>query len=174
MSGGVAVIKVGAATETEMKEKKDRVDDALSATKAAVEEGIVIGGGAAVLKAARKINLDLKDDEKIGAEIVIRAVEAPIKQIAENAGFDGGVVVYNVENNNNENNGFNAATGEYVDMFEAGIIDPAKVERVALQNAVSVSSLLLTTEAAVTEIKEDTPAPAMPDMGGMGGMPGMM
>ena len=150
LSGGVAVIKVGAATETEMKEKKDRVDDALSATKAAVEEGIVIGGGAAVLKAARKINLDLEGDEKIGAEIVIRAVEAPIKQIAENAGYDGGVVVYNVENNDNENNGFNAAIGEYVDMFEAGIIDPAKVERVALQNAVSVSSLLLTTEAAVT------------------------
>lgn len=174
LAGGVAVIKVGAATETEMKEKKDRVDDALSATKAAVEEGIVIGGGAAVLKAARKINLDLEGDEKIGAEIVIRAVEAPIKQIAENAGYDGGVVVYNVENNDNENNGFNAATGEYVDMFEAGIIDPAKVERVALQNAVSVSSLLLTTEAAVTEIKEDNPTPAMPDMGGMGGMPGMM
>ena len=172
LSGGVAVIKVGAATETEMKEKKDRVDDALSATKAAVEEGIVIGGGAAVLKAARKISLDLEGDEKIGAEIVIRAVEAPIKQIAENAGYDGGVVVYNVENNDNENNGFNAATGEYVDMFEAGIIDPAKVERVALQNAVSVSSLLLTTEAAVTEIKEDKPA--APDMGGMGGMPGMM
>jgi len=175
LSGGVAVIKVGAATETEMKEKKDRVDDALSATKAAVEEGIVIGGGAAVLKAARKINLDLTGDEKIGAEIVIRAVEAPIKQIAENAGYDGGVVVYNVENNDNENNGFNAATGEYVDMFEAGIIDPAKVERVALQNAVSVSSLLLTTEAAVTEIKEDKPAmPDMGGMGGMGGMPGMM
>ena len=172
LSGGVAVIKVGAATETEMKEKKDRVDDALSATKAAVEEGIVIGGGGAVLKAARKINLDLEGDEKIGAEIVVKAVEAPIKQIAENAGYDGGVVVYNVENNENENYGFNAATGEYVDMFEVGIIDPAKVERVALQNAVSVSSLLLTTEAAVTEIKEDKPA--MPDMGGMGGMPGMM
>jgi len=172
LSGGVAVIKVGAATETEMKEKKDRVDDALSATKAAVEEGIVIGGGGAVLKAARKINLDLEGDEKIGAEIVVKAVEAPIKQIAENAGYDGGVVVYNVENNDNENYGFNAATGEYVDMFEVGIIDPAKVERVALQNAVSVSSLLLTTEAAVTEIKEDKPA--MPDMGGMGGMPGMM
>jgi len=174
LAGGVAVIKVGAATETEMKEKKDRVDDALSATKAAVEEGIVIGGGAAVLKAANKINLDLEGDEKIGAEIVIRAVKAPIKQIAENAGFDGGVVVYNVESNENENYGFNAATGEYVDMFEVGIIDPAKVERVALQNAVSVSSLLLTTEAAVTEIKEENPAPAMPDMGGMGGMPGMM
>jgi len=174
LAGGVAVIKVGAATETEMKEKKDRVDDALSATKAAVEEGIVIGGGAAVLKAANKINLDLEGDEKIGAEIVIRAVKAPIKQIAENAGFDGGVVVYNVESNENENYGFNAANGEYVDMFETGIIDPAKVERVALQNAVSVSSLLLTTEAAVTEIKEENPAPAMPDMGGMGGMPGMM
>jgi len=174
LAGGVAVIKVGAATETEMKEKKDRVDDALSATKAAVEEGIVIGGGAAVLKAANKISLDLEGDEKIGAEIVIRAVKAPIKQIAENAGFDGGVVVYNVESNENDNYGFNAASGEYVDMFEAGIIDPAKVERVALQNAVSVSSLLLTTEAAVTEIKEENPAPAMPDMGGMGGMPGMM
>ena len=174
LAGGVAVIKVGAATETEMKEKKDRVDDALSATKAAVEEGIVIGGGAAVLKAANKIDLDLEGDEKIGAEIVIRAVKAPIKQIAENAGFDGGVVVYNVESNENENYGFNAATGEYVDMFETGIIDPAKVERIALQNAVSVSSLLLTTEAAVTEIKEENPAPAMPDMGGMGGMPGMM
>ncbi|RUM55494.1 MAG: molecular chaperone GroEL, partial [Nautilia sp.] len=173
LSGGVAVIKVGAATETEMKEKKDRVDDALSATKAAVEEGIVIGGGAAVLKAANKINLDLEGDQKIGADIVVRAVKAPIKQIAENAGFDGGVVVYNVENSDDENYGFNAATGEYVDMFEEGIIDPAKVERVALQNAVSVSSLLLTTEATVTEIKEEK-APAMPDMGGMGGMPGMM
>ena len=173
LSGGVAVIKVGAATETEMKEKKDRVDDALSATKAAVEEGIVIGGGAAVLKAANKIKLDLEGDEKIGAEIVVRALKAPIKQIAENAGFDGGVVVYNVESNENENYGFNAANGEYLDMFEAGIIDPSKVERVALQNAVSVSSLLLTTEATVTEIKEENPAPAMPDMGGMGGMGGM-
>jgi len=175
LSGGVAVIKVGATTETEMKEKKDRVDDALSATKAAVEEGMVIGGGAAVLKAANKISLDLEGDQEVGANIVIRAVKAPIKQIAENAGFDGGVVVYNVESNENENYGFNAASGEYVDMFEAGIIDPAKVERVALQNAVSVSSLLLTTEATVTEIKEESAgAPAMPDMGGMGGMPGMM
>jgi len=172
LSGGVAVIKVGATTETEMKEKKDRVDDALSATKAAVEEGMVIGGGAAVLKAANRINLDLEGDQKVGAEIVVRAVKAPIKQIAENAGFDGGVVVYNVESNENPNYGFNAASGEYVDMFEAGIIDPAKVERVALQNAVSVSSLLLTTEATVTEIKEES-APAMPDMGGMGGMGGM-
>ena len=172
LSGGVAVIKVGAATETEMKEKKDRVDDALSATKAAVEEGVVIGGGAALLKASAKINLDLKGDEAIGAEIVNRAVAAPIKQIAANAGFDSGVVANNVLENSDANYGFNAATGEYVDMFEAGIIDPLKVERVALQNAVSVSSLLLTTEATVSEIKEEKPAP-MPDMGGMGGMGGM-
>ena len=174
LAGGVAVIKVGAATETEMKEKKDRVDDALSATKAAVEEGTVIGGGAAVLKAAAKIDVsDLADDELIGAEIVKRAVQAPVKQIAKNAGFDAGVVAHFVATSENENTGFNAATGEYVDMFEAGIIDPTKVERVALQNAVSVASLLLTTEATITEIKEDK-APAMPDMGGMGGMPGMM
>jgi chaperonin GroEL len=172
LSGGVAVIKVGAATETEMKEKKDRVDDALSATKAAVEEGVVIGGGAALLKASAKINLNLEGDEAIGAEIVNRAVAAPIKQIAANAGFDAGVVANNVLENNEVNYGFNAATGEYVDMFEAGIIDPLKVERVALQNAVSVSSLLLTTEATVSDIKEDKPAP-MPDMGGMGGMGGM-
>ncbi len=172
LAGGVAVIKVGAATETEMKEKKDRVDDALSATKAAVEEGIVIGGGTALVRAANKVNLDLCGDEKIGAEIILRAIKAPLKQIAENAGFDPGVVANNVESADNENIGFNAATGEYVDMFEAGIVDPAKVERVALQNAVSVASLLLTTEATVSEIKEEKPAaPAMPDMGGgMGGM----
>ena len=174
LSGGVAVIKVGAATETEMKEKKDRVDDALSATKAAVEEGIVIGGGSAVIKAAQKINIDCEnDDEKIGVEIVKKAVEAPIKQIASNAGYEAGIVAMKVKEAN-ENTGFNAATGEYVDMFEAGIIDPTKVERIALQNAVSVGSLLLTTEAAVTEVKEENSAPAMPDMGGMGGMPGMM
>ena len=171
LAGGVAVIKVGAATETEMKEKKDRVDDALSATKAAVEEGIVIGGGTALIRAASKVNLELEGDEKIGADIILRAIKAPLKQIAENAGFDPGVVANNVENAKNENIGFNAATGEYVDMFEAGIVDPAKVERVALQNAVSVASLLLTTEATVSEIKEEKPAaPAAPDMGGMGGM----
>ncbi|WP_187648121.1 chaperonin GroEL [Nitrosophilus labii] len=170
LSGGVAVIKVGAATETEMKEKKDRVDDALSATKAAVEEGIVIGGGTALVRAASKVSLELSGDEQIGAEIILRAIKAPLKQIAENAGYDPGVVANNVENADNENIGFNAATGEYVDMFEAGIVDPAKVERVALQNAVSVASLLLTTEATVSEIKEEKPAaPAMPDMGGMGG-----
>ncbi|HIP58863.1 MAG TPA: chaperonin GroEL [Campylobacterales bacterium] len=176
LSGGVAVIKVGAATETEMKEKKDRVDDALSATKAAVEEGVVIGGGAALLLASSKIKLDLDGDQAIGAEIVKRALSAPLKQIAENAGFDAGVVANNVAIDKNENHGFNAATGEYVDMFEAGIIDPVKVARVALQNAISVSSLLLTTEATVSDIKEVTPPsmPPMPDMGGMGGMPGMM
>ncbi|RXJ75678.1 chaperonin GroEL [Arcobacter sp. F155] len=175
LSGGVAVIKVGAATETEMKEKKDRVDDALSATRAAVEEGIVIGGGAALIRAASKVSLELDGDEQIGADIVLRAIKAPMKQIATNAGFDAGVVVNEVEKADNENFGFNAATGEYVDMFEAGIVDPAKVERVAMQNAVSVASLLLTTEATVTDIKADAPAaPAMPDMGGMGGMPGMM
>jgi len=165
LSGGVAVIKVGAATETEMKEKKDRVDDALSATKAAVEEGIVIGGGAAVLKAAKNINVECEnDDEKIGVEIVKKAVKAPIKQIAQNAGYEPGVVALRVEEAD-ENTGFNAATGEYVNMFEAGIIDPTKVERIALQNAVSVGGLLLTTEAAVTEEPKEEKAPA----GGMGG-----
>ena len=174
LSGGVAVIKVGAATETEMKEKKDRVDDALSATKAAVEEGIVIGGGAALVRAAAKVNLELEGDQKIGCEIILRAVKAPMKQIAANAGYDTGVVVNAVENAENENIGFNAATGEYVDMFEAGIIDPLKVERVALTNATSVASLLLTTEAAIYELpkadSEDLTAGMPPQMG----MPGMM
>ncbi|QOP45227.1 chaperonin GroEL [Sulfurimonas paralvinellae] len=177
LSGGVAVIKVGAATETEMKEKKDRVDDALSATKAAVEEGIVIGGGAALVRAAAKVSLDdLEGDQKIGAEIILRAVKAPVKQIAKNAGYDTGVVVNAIENAESETIGFNAANGEYVDMFEAGIIDPLKVERVALTNATSVSSLLLTTEAAIFELPKEEAA--APDMGaGMPpqmGMPGMM
>lgn len=175
LSGGVAVIKVGAASEVEMKEKKDRVDDALSATKAAVEEGIIIGGGAALVRAAAKVSLKLEGDEKIGYEIIKRAISAPIKQIATNAGFDDGVVVNNVEKDSNANHGFDASNGTYVDMFEAGIIDPLKVARIALQNAVSVSSLLLTTEATVHEIKEDKPAmPDMSGMGGMGGMGGMM
>jgi len=172
LSGGVAVIKVGAATETEMKEKKDRVDDALSATKAAVDEGIVIGGGAAFIKAGAKINLTLEGDQQIGAEIILRAISAPMKQIALNAGYDAGVVVNEVMKSSNENVGFNAATGEYVDMLEAGIIDPLKVSRVALLNATSVSSLLLTTEATISDVKEEAEAP-MPDMGGMGGMGGM-
>jgi chaperonin GroEL len=171
LSGGVAVIKVGAPTETEMKEKKDRVDDALSATRAAVEEGIVIGGGAALIKAALKVSNDLIGDEQIGADIIIRAVTAPMKQIAANAGFDPGVVVNEIAKNKNKNIGFDASTGQYVDMFEAGIVDPTKVERVAMQNAVSVASLLLTTEATVSDVPADnvTAAP-MPDMGGMGGM----
>ena len=159
-----------------MKEKKDRVDDALSATKAAVEEGIVIGGGAALVRAAAKVNLELEGDQKIGCEIILRAVKAPMKQIAANAGYDTGVVVNAVETATSETIGFNAATGEYVDMFEAGIIDPLKVERVALTNATSVASLLLTTEAAIHEIKKDEAesdmTAGMPPQ--MGGMPGMM
>ena len=171
LSGGVAVIKVGAATETEMKEKKDRVDDALSATKAAVEEGIVIGGGAALIHASKRVKLKLEGDEAIGAAIVERALKAPLRQIADNAGFDAGVIVHQVHAAK-EHEGFDAVSGKLVDMFEAGIIDPVKVERIALQNAVSVASMLLTTEASIYEIKEDKPA--MPDMGGMGGMGGMM
>ena len=175
LSGGVALIKVGAATETEMKEKKDRVDDALSATKAAVEEGIVIGGGAALIKAKAKIKLKLEGDEAIGGAIVERALKAPLRQIAENAGFDAGVVVNSVETAKGEHHGFDAAKGEYVDMLKAGIVDPVKVERIALQNAVSVASMLLTTEATISEIKEEKPAmPDMSGMGGMGGMGGMM
>ena len=174
LSGGVAVIKVGAASETEMKEKKDRVDDALSATKAAVEEGIVIGGGAALIRAASKISLDdLEGDQKIGAEIILRAIKAPLKQIAINAGFDAGVVVNTIEIASSETLGFNAATGEYVDMFEAGIIDPFKVERVALTNATSVASMLLTTEAAIYDAKNEDEGLSAPDMGGMPGMGGM-
>lgn len=171
LSGGVAVIKVGAATETEMKEKKDRVDDALSATKAAVDEGIVIGGGAALIKASQAVKLTLKGDQEVGAQIILRAVYAPMKQIAQNAGFDAGVVADKIANSTEPNIGFNAATGEYVDMLEAGIIDPLKVARVALQNATSVASLLLTTEATVSDIKEAPSShPSMPDMSGMGGM----
>lgn len=169
LAGGVAVIKVGAATETEMKEKKDRVDDALSATKAAVDEGIVIGGGAALIKASQAASINLTGDEEIGAQIILRAVFAPMKQIAQNAGFDAGVVADRVANSNDANLGFNAATGEYVDMLEAGIIDPLKVARVALQNATSVASLLLTTEATISDIAEEKP-----DMSSMGNMPGMM
>jgi len=173
LAGGVAVIKVGAPTETEMKEKKDRVDDALSATRAAVEEGIVIGGGAALIKAASNVNLTLEGDEQIGAEIIIRAVAAPLKQIAANAGYDAGVVANEVRNSSDASYGFDAASGQYVDMFAAGIVDPTKVERVAMQNAVSVASLLLTTEATVSDLPEDAvDAQIAPDMGGMGGLGG--
>lgn len=174
LSGGVAVIKVGAASEVEMKEKKDRVDDALSATKAAVEEGIVVGGGVALIRAGLNVKLSLTGDEAIGYDIIKRSITAPLKQIAQNAGYDEGVVVNEVQKSSKDSYGFDASSGQYVDMFEKGIIDPLKVERIALQNAVSVSSLLLTTEATINEIKEDKPAPAMPDMGGMGGMGGMM
>ncbi|HIC11866.1 MAG TPA: chaperonin GroEL [Sulfurimonas sp.] len=170
LSGGVAVIKVGAATETEMKEKKDRVDDALSATKAAVEEGIIVGGGAALVRAASKVSIKLEGDQKIGAEIILRAISAPMKQIAANAGFDTGVVVNTVITADSDTIGFNAANGEYVDMFKAGIIDPLKVARVALTNATSVASMLLTTEAAIYEVPEESAA-EMPQQ--MGGMPGM-
>ena len=176
LSGGVALIKVGAATEVEMKEKKDRVDDALSATKAAVEEGIVAGGGVALIHAAQKVNLKLTGDEAIGYDIVKRAIKAPLRQIATNAGFDAGIIVHQVEEAKDKNFGFNAATGEVgVSMNKEGIIDPLKVTRIALQNAVSVASMLLTTEATISEIKEDKPsAPDMSGMGGMGGMVGMM
>ena len=177
LSGGVAVIKVGAPSEVEMKEKKDRVDDALSATKAAVEEGIVIGGGAALIHAASKVDVKkvaLKGDENIGFDIIHRAIKAPLAQIAINAGYDAGVVINEVSKAKDGKIGFDASSGEYVDMFKAGIIDPLKVTRVALQNAVSISSLLLTTEAAITDIKEEKAGPAMPDMGGIGGMGGMM
>jgi len=166
LAGGVAVVKVGAATETEMKEKKARVEDALNATRAAVEEGIVPGGGVALLRCAKAVdNLKkLEGDEKVGAMIVRRALEEPIRQIVENAGLEGSVIVEKVKAETVATRGFDADGNEYVDMLQAGIIDPAKVERVALQNAASIASLLLTTEALVTDIPEEKPAaaPAMP------------
>ncbi|MBI1870899.1 MAG: chaperonin GroEL [Chlamydiae bacterium] len=177
LAGGVAVINVGAATETEMKEKKARVEDALHATRAAVEEGIVIGGGAALLRCALKLaELKLQDaDEQIGVGIIKRSIEEPLRQLANNAGMEGSVVVERVKNEK-KNIGFNALTLEYEDMFEAGIADPTKVTRSALQNASSIASLLLTTEAMVTEIPEEEKASGMPrgGMGGMGGMGGGM
>jgi chaperonin GroEL len=172
LSGGVAVINVGAATETEMKEKKARVEDALHATRAAVEEGIVPGGGVALLRIQKKIrDFQTGDvDEQIGVNIVIRALEEPIRQIAENAGNEGSIVVDKVRSNDSSGFGFNARTEKYEDLVEAGVIDPTKVTRTALQNAASIASLLLTTECVVVEKKEDEKAaPAMPG-GGMGGM----
>jgi chaperonin GroEL len=170
--GGVAVIKVGATTETEMKEKKARVEDALNATKAAVEEGIVPGGGVALIRARAALdNLKLVGDEQIGVEIIRKALEYPIRQIAENAGFEGSIVVDKIVQNDNVAFGFNAATEEYTNMIEAGVIDPTKVTRSALQNAASVSGLMITTEATITEIPEKKEAPAAP--GGMPGMDGM-
>lgn len=168
LAGGVAVIKVGAASEVEMKEKKHRIEDAVAATKAAIEEGIVAGGGVALIRAKEALKgLSLMAGEKLGAEILDRALEAPLRQIAENTGKEGGIVVEQVKKETG-NRGWNAVTGEMVDMVAAGIIDPAKVTRSALQNAVSVSIMIITTEAAITEIpKEDKASPAAPDMSGM-------
>ena len=176
--GGVAVIKVGAATETEMKEKKARVEDAMHATRAAVEEGIVPGGGVTLVRAAKALE-DAKavvgrgadSDEKIGVAIVRRALEEPLRQIVQNAGKEGAVVVEHVRGDKNENYGFNAATEQYEDLVKAGVIDPAKVTRTALQNAASIAGLMLTTEAMVSELPEDEKSSPMP--GGMGGMSGM-
>ncbi|HEX6020505.1 MAG TPA: chaperonin GroEL [Solirubrobacter sp.] len=171
LSGGVAVVKVGAATETEMKEKKHRVEDALQATRAALEEGIVPGGGVALLEATKAINLDATgdEDEKTGAKIVLRALEEPLRQIAENAGFEGSVVVNEVRRSE-PGVGLNAATGEYTDLVQAGVIDPAMVTRSALQNAASIAKNILTTEAIVAEVPEKEsggPGGGMPDMSGM-------
>ncbi|MDD3277037.1 MAG: chaperonin GroEL [Kiritimatiellales bacterium] len=174
LSGGVAVINIGAATESEMKEKKARVEDALHATRAAAKEGIVPGGGVALIRAQKSLEkLTLTGDEAVGVEIVRKACEAPLRQLVDNAGIEGAIVVQDVKKAKG-NNGYNVATGEYVDMIAAGIIDPTKVTRSALQNAASIAGLLLTTECMITDLPEKN-KPSMPDMGGgMGGMGGMM
>jgi chaperonin GroEL len=173
LAGGVAVVRVGGATEVEVKERKDRVEDAMHATKAAVEEGIVAGGGVALLYATKALD-GLKpdnNDQKVGIDIVRRALRAPIRQIAENAGTDGSIVVGKLVDKGDVNFGYDAQTGEYKDMIQAGIIDPMKVVRLALQDAASVAGLLVTTEAMVAEVPKEKPAaPAMPPGGGMGGM----
>ncbi|TAD75200.1 MAG: chaperonin GroEL, partial [Sphingomonadales bacterium] len=171
LAGGVAVIKVGGATEVEVKERKDRVDDALHATRAAVEEGIVPGGGTALLYATKALEglKGANEDQTRGIDIIRKAITAPIKQIAQNAGHDGAVVAGNLLRENDETQGFNAATDVYENLVKAGVIDPTKVVRTALQDAASVAGLLITTEAAIVERPEDKPAsPPMPDMGGMG------
>jgi chaperonin GroEL len=170
LAGGVAVVNVGAATETEMKEKKARVEDALHATRAAVEEGIVPGGGVAFLRAQKVLDnvKDLEGDEKIGVQIVRRAIEEPTRQLADNAGKEGALVVEEVKKRKG-NEGYDVANDEYTDLVKAGIVDPTKVTRSALQNAASIAGLLLTTEALVTEIPEKEKSPPMPP-GGMGGM----
>jgi chaperonin GroEL len=175
LAGGVAVINVGAATETEMKEKKARVEDALHATRAAVEEGIVPGGGVALIRAAKALkSLKLSGDEAIGVDIVERAIEEPLRHLSANGGYEGSIVVQKVREMK-DTEGFDVATGQYVDMLKCGIIDPTKVTRSAIQNAASISGLLLTTECLITDVKEEaSAAPAMPPMGGMGGMGGMM
>jgi chaperonin GroEL len=178
LAGGVAIIRVGGASEVEVKERKDRVDDALNATRAAVQEGIVVGGGVALVQASKKL-IDLKGqnpDQTAGIAIVRKALQAPLRQIAENAGVDGSVVAGKIMESNDASFGFNAQTEEYGDMYKFGVIDPAKVVRHALQDAASVAALLITTEAMIA----DKPEPkgqgggGMPDMGGMGGMGGMM
>ena len=172
LSGGVAVIRVGAATEIEMKEKKLRIEDALAATKAAVEEGIVAGGGTALINAipsVEKLTATLSGDEKTGAQIVLKALEEPLRQIAANAGLEGSVIIDKVRRSRKVGYGFDAYNEVYTDMIPAGIVDPTKVTRSALQNAASVAAMVLTTESLVTDIKEENPAPAMP-AGGMGGM----
>lgn len=175
LAGGVAVLRVGGSTEVEVKEKKDRVDDALNATRAAVEEGIVPGGGVALMRAAMNIKAKgANADQEAGISIVRRALQSPIRQIAENAGDEGSIVVGKIMDSKSETFGYNAQTGEYGDMIEMGIIDPMKVVRSALQDAASVASLLITTEAMVADAPAKGGAPAMPDMGGMGGMGGMM
>ena len=174
LAGGVAVIKVGAATETELKERKLRIEDALNSTRAAVEEGIVSGGGTAFINVYSKVkDLNLTGDEKTGANIVLRSLEEPVRQIAHNAGLEGSIVVERLKGEK-VGVGFNAATGEWVDMVKAGIVDPTKVTRSALQNAASVAAMFLTTEAVVAELPEENEGGGMPDMGGMGGMGGMM
>ena len=176
LAGGVAVIKVGAATEVEMKEKKARVEDALHATRAAVEEGVVAGGGVALIRALQKMGSisGANHDQDVGIDIARRAMEEPLRQIVANAGAEASVVLHRVEDGEG-NYGYNAATGEYGDLVDMGILDPTKVTRSALQNASSVAGLMITTEAMVAEEpKDETPMPGGGDMGGMGGMGGMM
>ncbi len=178
LAGGVAVIRVGGMTEVEVKERKDRVDDALNATRAAVQEGIVVGGGVALIQAAKKLDglEGANADQNIGINIVRKALEAPLRQIAENSGVDGSVVAGKIRESEDPAFGFNAQTEEYGDMFKFGVIDPAKVVRTALQDAASIAGLLITTEAMVADkpAKEGAGGGGMPDMGGMGGMGGMM
>ena len=178
LAGGVAVIRVGGMTEVEVKERKDRVDDALNATRAAVQEGVVVGGGVALVQAGKVLaGLEgANPDQTAGIKIVARAVEAPLRQIAENAGVDGAVVAGKVRESSDLAFGFNAQTEEYGDLFAFGVIDPAKVVRTALEDAASVAGLLITTEAMVSDKPEKAGAAGggMPDMGGMGGMGGMM
>ena len=175
LAGGVAVIRVGGMTEVEVKERKDRVDDALNATRAAVQEGIVVGGGVALVQGAKVLD-DLEgdnNDQNVGIAIVRKALESPLRQIAENSGVDGSVVAGKVRESNDATFGFNAQTEEYGDMFKFGVIDPAKVVRTALQDAASIAGLLITTEAMVADKPQKegaAPGGGMPDMGGMGGM----